>query len=473
MKYKIRINLLLFVSFVFYTSLSVCQDELPKLSLSQKEMARDIVLPDYCENMYPEQRLLDVTETVIDTLKADSMYNEIRQVLLEEYNKGVRKLQKVQQLISMRGKKVTDISDLQFLQYAYINAITYHSQLKKYKTKNPNDVAYIVPTADPIINNGRDGQSYKTFEKNVKKGKITENVVTYLELYNTYLTDSLKQVEDSINSGWFGNIAFEDLPRKKIIKQMNNPYYRGLWYNNCDKLDLIERYQQAYGWEFLYSENRISKEDSYPSQVRYYVYDSAPQYKVTYSDSEINNVYNSNGELVFVPRLTRKNYDEFDEIQRLVFLQDYRKNKYNIKSKSVHTQNYLRLLLEREHGFEKSFGEEKDQMLGKLFCLEMFGPIGLLAMQQESKNSNSRGDKDGRNYIEQLRKDHENEFGYVYMITRLSNTSFQILYINRNSLSPSYSAVITYRTGKRPFTSDFSAKLVPIPSAITPILKSM
>ena len=48
---------------------------------------------------------------------------------------------------------------------------------------------------------------------------------------------------------------------------MDNPYYRGLWYNNADTLDMVERYQQIHGWEFLYTGNRTYREDSYPQNT--------------------------------------------------------------------------------------------------------------------------------------------------------------------------------------------------------------
>ena len=80
-------------------------------------------------------------------------------------------------------------------------------------------------------------------------------------------------------------------------------------------------------------------------------------------------------------------------------------------------------------------------------------------------------DNIGSRYIKQLEKDHADEFGYVYMIERLSNVSFQVVYLNKQTLEPSYCAVITYKTGKKPYTSMFSTKLINIPDNIPPIVK--
>lgn len=430
------------------------------------------------ENHIPDNRFLNVRVTAVDTLKADSMYNAIRPFLLEQYNLGFEKVKKCQDLILMRGKKVTTNEDLHFLQIAYDNAITYYPELRKFKTNKPINAFYAIPlygfAVGAVANMGRDGQAHEKYDKNVKKGKVTEDVVKYLSCYNEYLKDSLKRIEESINSGWIGNIAPENLPRKKIIKQMNNPYYRGLWYNDADTLDMIERYQQTHGWEFLYTNKRKQERDSYPTKVEYYVYAAAPKYKVTYSENGINEVYNAAGQLIFVPRLTRNKTFEFKEIQRLVYLKDYRNNKYNIKSKSAHTQNYLYLFLERENGFEESVTETFGAALGTAFVGGLFGPFSSVSRKANMKGLKQVSkytDNDGSNFIDQLRKDHDDEFGYIYSIKRLSNTSFQVLYLNSKSLLPSYCATITYRTGNKPFTCDYSAKFVKIPSNISEIIK--
>lgn len=440
---------------------------IPLTSIGQKINFKD-------GNYAPDSRILNVRRTVVDTLKADSMFEAMKPLLWDEYNKGLERLNKCRGLISMQGKKVTASDELDFLAYSYDFAITYNPNLRKYKSKNPIGVAYLIPIVGMVVNSGRDGQRYEVDDKNIKKGKITSDVVRYLQCYSDYLTDSLKNVESTINSGWKGNLNYEDLPQKEIIVQMDNPYYRGLWYNNADTLDMVERYQQIHGWEFLYTGNRTYREDSYPQKVKYYIYDSAPKYKVTYSDSGIKEVYNSSGQLVFVPRLNRDNNFEFKEIQRLIYLKDYRNNKYNIRSKSTHTQNYLHLFLERENGFEKSAVEAFGTALGTAFVGGLFGPFSSVTRKANRKGIEEVSkytDKDGSNYIDQLRKDHENEFGYIYMIKRMSNTSFQVLYLNSRTLKPSYCAIITYKTGSTPFTCDYSAKLIQLPVNIPELVK--
>ena len=419
---------------------------IPLTSFGQKIIFKD-------GNYAPDSRIINVNRTVVDTLKAESMFEAMKPLLWEEYNKGLERLDKCRYLISMQGKKVKELDELDFLAYSYDFAIPH----------NPNNQ-----------NLRRNGQRYEVDDKNIKKGKITSDVVTYLQCYSDYLTDSLKNVESTINSGWKGNLNYEDLPKKEIIVRMDNPYYRGLWYDNADTLDMIERYQHIQGWEFLYTDNCTYWEDYYPEKVNYYVYDSAPEYKIISSYNEIKKVYNSSGQLVFVSGLNRNDNFVFEEIQRLIYLKDYRNNKYNIRSKSTHTQNFLQLFLEREKGFEKSWNEKAGAMT---MAFDSGGPMRLFnsvtqevhrkALEKVSKYA----DKDGRNYIDQLRRDHENEFGYIYMIKRVSNTSFHVLYLNSRTLKPSHCAIITYKTGGKPFTCDYSAKLTQLPENIPELVK--
>ena len=75
-------------------------------------------------------------------------------------------------------------------------------------------------------------------------------------------------------------------------------------------------------------------------------------------------------------------------------------------------------------------------------------------------------DRDGESYIEQLTIDHSSEFGYAYIIERLSNLSFRVVYIHKNTLKPTHCAVVTFKTGTDPYTWDYDVKLVNLPSQI-------
>ena len=85
------------------------------------------------------------------------------------------------------------------------------------------------------------------------------------------------------------------------------------------------------------------------------------------------------------------------------------------------------------------------------------------------KNEYFRAYADTQNLRKQLEKDHEYDFGYIYMIERVSNVGFRVVYLNKRTLQPSYCALITYKTSTKPYTKTFSAKLISMPKNIPSI----
>lgn len=241
-----------------------------------------------------------------------------------------------------------------------------------------------------------------------------------------------------------------------------NPYYRGFNYNDSELLDMVEEEQQQT-WKWLYTSNYEIKKDTYPYELKYLSYNNFPQYKVRFNEYGYESykiipkfVYDSSGKLVYVASMTR-NWDNYsNEVKRLVFLKDYKNNKYGIKSRSEKTQRFLKLMLCRDNGFEKTY-EEKRKV-----DLKYRGNRAL-------RNSSVYFDSDGHNYISQLRNDHESEFEYVYKIERVSNWSFIIVYLD-SSLRPSHRAFITYVTGNKPFTYSLIGRIMEIPKDLPPIV---
>lgn len=374
-----------------------------------------------CPNLHfyqhPNEAKVNVTMTVIDTLMAESIFQEMKPALMEAYQKGTDKKERCHELCSMVGKKVKGESDLMLIRQASNCTL--------------NSIRNIRMHLSPL---------YEEFvievKRDVVKGKITKPLQECLSFYLKFLTDSLKKEQVKIERGWSG-MSKSELPYKQISIPMPNYFYRGYRYLNNDDLDSMDIYMQQKGWEFLNTKNRKYRSESYPEEGEYLVYDASPEYRVTYSGNNIKEVYNKDGKLIYVPYLTREiNAAELKDVHRLVYFKDYINNKYDIQSEPKQTQEYLKLILCRDN----------DQAL-------------------------KYSDNIGKRYIEQLEKDHAEEFGYVYMIERLSNVSFQIVYLNKQTLEPSYCAVITYKTGEKPYTSTFSTKLVDIPDNIPPVIK--
>ena len=91
-------------------------------------------------------------------------------------------------------------------------------------------------------------------------------------------------------------------------------------------------------------------------------------------------------------------------------------------------------------------------------------------MDEISSKLKKYSDAVGEKYIRQLEKDHADDFGYLYVIERLGDTSFLILYLNKNTLLPSVCGVITFFTGNKPYTMDFSVQLCEIPNDVLPVI---
>ena len=360
-------------------------------------------------------------KTVIDTLEAERIFSEKKALFLSAYQEGRAKQQRCEELIRARPQKVKDVYNLQLLKDAFLNFLAPDSYIYK---------------SDVI----EDWEDLEDLKETIYKGKLSSEVLLCLINYNAFLKDSLIQEQVKIDGGWSSYLAENDIPYKTIVATERNPFYRGYNYNNSDYLDSLDKRQQIKEWEFLYTDNRKPHYDSYPYRVNYYVYSKAPQYKIKFNDSkEITNVYDKNGRLVYVPMLMR-NYSDLKNIKRMVYLKDFQNNKYGIKSQSARTLEHLKQTLYKVDG------------LNLCYNYWFF-------------------DSKAKDYIKQLETDHSEEFGYVYMIERISNVSFRVVYIHELTLKPSHCAIISYKTGKEPYTIECITTLTTTPSNIPPCYK--
>lgn len=428
----------------------------------------------------PQNLMVNGNISVIDTLKAKKMYEELRTELRTDLNNGNEQLSRLTKLLSSTEKKIKDEADLSLVNDAFSWVKSSHPDLLKRKRNNviSSLIQRSVVISSLIIGNGVNQTKDITpqIEKSIQNKKLTNHIKEILRVYQTYLTDSVIKLNNNLSklSSDKWEQVVKPLPMKTINTNIFNPYYRGFNYYDSDLLDLVETEQQRT-WGFIYSSNYEKKEDSYPIKLEYLSFYGYPQYKVTYDEYSYKviprSVYDTNGNLVYVASLTRKNDVPFEEMRRLVYLRDYQNNKYGIKSKSKKTQNYLQLLLCRDNGLEKTRAEA----LSYVFVAAMASDLPYMADKRKKiayetlKKVSVYNDSDGKKYMEQLEKDHDSEFGSVYMIERLSNVSFRIVYLD-TQLKPSHCAIITYMTGDKPFTRELSGRLVSIPNNLPPLI---
>lgn len=439
----------------------------------------------------PDVRFVQYEEEVIDTIAAEKLFNEKyvteerkKYLLLEErYKKVCNLCQKAKE----GNKKVKSMEEIAILEQAYYE---YKHTHPAYRTEKgsafiplPIVMSVEIPTREKTFT--RD--DVELTDKHLKKGKITSEVKIYLSYYKSLLENRLNDIDARINKGWSSWLKSEEIPYKMITKSKTNPYYRGLYYYDNQSLDEIEYPGLIKGWEFLGEHKGVLREDVYPEKISYYLYDEIPDYKVFKEEKGPSNVFDSAGKLIYVSSFTRRfNYKEIKDVKRQVYLKDYNNNKYDIKSEPAATQTFLNKFLVASDGLNILQGKRD-----RIFSSSMFEAVvsprmvaditGLSLPRSRIERAKQRAgneyrelqkemDSKGIAFIEQLEKDHKDDFKFLYIIERLSDTRFKVLFLNGNSLEPSYCAEVSYVTGAKPYTVTYSTKLVPIPSNVPPII---
>ena len=239
-------------------------------------------------------------------------------------------------------------------------------------------------------------------------------------------------------------------PLKKTIK--TEPI---IWMNLSDdeKNEFYERDRDSLeiGYEWVNQNDMTHINLSYPYQVEYYKYDNYPNYAIkTYSKTDDGEnvciIYDLQGKLLRVHSFDDDMKQEIDMAQNLTYWQDFKNNKYNINSEDTLTVKYVEMILNGD--MEKLGAKYIGQMLGIALA-------GTIASSVSSSYSEDRKIKSNilkksiqtssdilnsidatkmekaRNYVDQLRSDHDGEF-YKGHCIRIDDKSFFYSLIDRN-----------------------------------------
>lgn len=171
------------------------------------------------------------------------------------------------------------------------------------------------------------------------------------------------------------------------------------------------------GWEWIYNEEYTFHDDSYPHKISYRKYVNHPQYTVVG-----DHVYNKSYAIV---RVEENIFEDVEsELLRYVYIKDYKNNKYNFNKENTKAQNYvkkqLRILPQDYYGYSEP---------GALF-------------------------------LEQLEKDHKNDFDNLLKCERLGNLSFKLTYGNKLK-EPTKTYKVTY-TNKGAYTYGITISELPL-----------
>lgn len=154
----------------------------------------------------------------------------------------------------------------------------------------------------------------------------------------------------------------------------------------------------------------------------YYTYKSHPQYKlISYGggiDLENYTVYKNDGNLVRVGMKVYSHgnlliYEVYNQLLHRAYVKDYYNNKYNFKKENIQAQNYVKKKL------------------------------GLSPFNGSRQNTYVPYSETGYRYLDQLCKDHKNDFDNLLKIERIDNMSLKMTYGTENK-EPTHTYKITY-----------------------------
>jgi hypothetical protein len=325
-------------------------------------------------------------------------------------------------------------------------------------------------------------------EKLLEKKQLTHPVIMkYVIWVNGKCKSEINNVEEKIESYNDKRDAFywyyqsekkRDYPQKQITVKVRNGNYRPylLFGNNGDyrgpkSVDELDMRLQQRGWEWVQDTNkRTQKNESYPYEYSYYSYAEHPDYRLVYMNTNKGGyaIFDKDGNFIRYPYLSHKkiiydkNPDIIDNLLTLEYRKDYINNKYNIKSENQDVQYAIVNRL--------GLSKESNDKMAKAFIKGMEG--GMLykysnSWQESVKGYNQRDqaakkaageifrllNDTAENFLDQLKKDHEEDFKYIYKIERMSNASFKVYFVTKE-LKPKCDVVITYYQVK-PFLCDW------------------
>ncbi len=323
-------------------------------------------------------------------------------------------------------------------------------------------------------------------EKKLTKKLLTYPIIVkYIKLVCDNFQDKINEIErdmthydqKDIYSLYLQCKGNREYPQKEIYVRTINENYRPailreVWKfsNYNEKIDEIDLERQQLGWEWVNDDdNRYSGSESYPHEYDYYGFKSHPEYRSVYvRDVDGSAIFDKEGNFIRFLTLSheniirRHNPNLIEALLMLEYRNDYANNKYNIKKEDKDVQ----------YAIVNKLGLSKESVNKRMNAIENGMKGGMLYKYshnwQESIKGYVQRDKAAKQmvvemlrltndtalkYLDQLKKDHEEDFKYIYKIERLSNVSFKVKFVTKD-LQPRCDVVITYYQVK-PFSCDW------------------
>ena len=319
----------------------------------------------------------------------------------------------------------------------------------------------------------------KLLLKKQKPHPVIMQYVSWVYLRNMSEIDNLDKMNDNkmkyfedISKNafyWYNECEGTDVyPEKQVYVKVENENYRPkVFCMGYDALDELDVRLQKRGWEWAeWSENRediIEAEENYPYKYRCYSFNSHPEYR--FVDHAI---YDKDGNLIRYPYISLKGieYGDSPDIIKILLMMEYRKdyvnNKYNIKSENKEVQYVIvnKLGMSKESnvriaqaiikgvkgGLRYKYSDDWNESI-KGYNQREKAVRGMLSEVYRLQNETAV------NFLNQLEKDHADDYNYIYKIERLSNVSFKVHFVTKN-IKPKCDVVITYYQ-KNAFSCDW------------------
>lgn len=431
-----------------------------------------------------ESKYIIVEGDVVDSVKMKSILEEKRVKVNQTLNNLSNYMADLEQLIAI-GKVNGKITDEKLYNQA-IEVFDAYIRLKDKIKANKNNNQWrnanirLIEEAERLqYAEGYFNVTLKTneekVEKMLKKQKMSELFVPYLE---QVLINAKKVAQSTERLGM--ELSPGETPYKKGLKKILNPYNRNYWYvNDKSYLDTLDFKMQLGQWEWWKNEKGEETYTAYPRSMHYYIYKSHPEYRVIG-----DKVFNADGKLICQTNLLRGDKEIIshlkEELLKAIYINDFKSNKYDILKASAKTQeevkNFLGLPFKSSVDAKTAKKNEKivnDYFTTKADEIKVSNGSWQQRARARARANNAENkmgallfsamaDKDfnaAYNYKNQLEKDHQYDLYEVYKITRVNNTSFKVIFMNKQNKS-SYSGLVSLKqTGK--FQWEYDYKLIP------------
>lgn len=432
---------------------------------------------------------------VVDTAKFEAIKAEKMQLLKQKNAERLERLSKENIIlaklitISADNGKVTDdilydYAIKMFYEYERwkknISSSTISNEKLeaiKFLAKQDNSIR----ASDILLSAISEQPSTRTYEdkvrKMLKKKKISELFLPYLL---AEYSDQKNEMTSLSTEEPKPVIREEEIPYKKGLIKKKNPYNRNYCYiHDRNRLDDIDLKMQLVGWEWWYTNNYEEAYTAAPFTFRYRQYDSHPEYRVIG-----DKVFNNKGSLICQTNLLRSDDDIIRDLKeqmlKEIYIQDYRSNKYDILKAPSKTQEDVKniLGLPFKSSVDAKTAKKNQKIVNDYFktqAEEVMVSNGSWQQRARARaRANNAKNKMGVLFLDamfdpnlnsaysfknKLEEDHRYDLYNIYKISRVNNTSFKVVFLNKKNKS-SYTGLVTIHQNG-PYKWKYSYKLVP------------